>query len=322
MIHFTSKYFKSQYEQWRVFRAALTSDVFFHCIYYKKHWFLILPKRKYILVFKPKSLNLQQINIEREGHSVFKLNKCQQVCPTKISDLTKAVLSVQVKTLFKRVFNNHHPSPFPFQLNSADNDLMMCQKMKKTHSALLPLAYMVIRNKKKTWSSLQQLFSEWRINELNFIYWISNSQWLVFAFREVHNLPYCSRDTEIDAKLGVGITLGSTVTVGLVVWQRLDIISVRIVNLGLKMYWPCYNQKARVHKLLPPTVVARYFASFSGVVLALWTAMCWSLWVGCHSAAFSLWGGGASWNKSRCGWRPNKSRLYGASCWNTWKRVN
>lgn len=118
---------------------------------------IILPKRKYILVFKPKSLNLQQINIEREGHSVFKLNKCQQVCPTKISDLTKAVLSVQVKTLFKRVFNNQHPSPFPFQLNSADNDakhLLMCQKMKKTLSFMLPFAYMVIRKKKRAvrWS--------------------------------------------------------------------------------------------------------------------------------------------------------------------------
>lgn len=34
----------------------------------------------------------------------------------------------------------------------------------------------------------------------------------------VHNLSYCSPATEIDAKLGVGMELGFTVTVGLVVW--------------------------------------------------------------------------------------------------------
>lgn len=45
----------------------------------------------YIVVFRPNSLNLQQINIEREGHSVFELNKRQQVCPTKITDLFKCV---------------------------------------------------------------------------------------------------------------------------------------------------------------------------------------------------------------------------------------
>jgi len=117
-------------------------QMFFHCIYYKKHWFLLFFPRENILVFKPNSLNLQQINTEREGHSVFKLNKCQQVCPTKIIAILQKqshlFIWVQVKTLFKAVFNNNIPPCSHFNssllIMTQNSDLMTCQKTKKTPS--------------------------------------------------------------------------------------------------------------------------------------------------------------------------------------------
>lgn len=55
-------------------RSLQTFFCFFfslHCIYYKNIDFFILPKRKYILVFRPNSLNLQQINRKRRPFGIW-----------------------------------------------------------------------------------------------------------------------------------------------------------------------------------------------------------------------------------------------------------